>query len=152
MMIAKLQDDLKAAQLSKNELKVSTLRLLLSEIHNLEILLRQSSGQEKEISEEDIISVVQREAKKRKEALEAFRKGGREVKAQQEETELKILAEYLPAQMTNEELTQVIDQAKLELGAKSIADLGKVMAKVMARVAGRADGSLVSSLVRQKLS
>ncbi len=144
MTTGKVVDDLKSAQLAKDETKVSTLRLLLSEIHNLEI-------QKGDLSEEDILSVVAREAKKRKEAIEAYRKGGREDSARKEETELKILEGYLPAQLSNEELTQIIDQAKLELGATKVTDLGKVMGVVMGKVAGRADGNTVSELVRNKL-
>lgn len=146
MMIAKLRDDLKTAQLQKVEIKVSTLRLLLSEIHNLEI---QKGG---ELTNEDYISVIQREAKKRKEAIAGFRQGGRDEQAKQEEAELKILEEYLPEQMTNEELTQIIDQAINKLGAKSIAEMGKVMAVVMSKTQGRSDGSIVSQIVKEKLS
>lgn len=146
MTVSDIQDDLKSAQLERQELKVSTLRLLLSEIHNLEI----QKGVE--LNEADVLSVIQREAKKRKEAVEAFKIGGREEQAQKEEVELKILEEYLPAQLLNEELTEIVDQAINEVGAKSIAEMGKVMAVVMSKVAGRADGNTVSSLVRQKLS
>lgn len=146
MTVSDIQDDLKSAQLERQELKVSTLRLLLSEIHNLEI----QKGVE--LNEADVISVIQREAKKRKEAVEAFKIGGREEQAQKEEAELKILEEYLPAQLSNEELTALVDQAITEVGVKSITEMGKVMAAVMNKVAGRADGNTVSSLVRQKLS
>ncbi len=152
MTINRIQDDLKSAQLERQEIKVSTLRLLLSEIHNLEILLRQSSGQEKEISDADLISIISREAKKRREAIEAFRNGGREDQAQKEEAELKILEEYLPVQLSNEELTEIVDQVINKLGVKSMVDMGKVMSEVMGKVAGKADGNTISNLVRQKLS
>lgn len=142
MTVSNIQDDLKSAQLEKQELKVSTLRLLLSEIHNLEIV-------KKTISDQDIISVITKEAKKRKEAAEAFRKGGREEQAQKEEAELKILEEYLPAQLSNEELTEIIDQVISE--ALTNKDIGVIMKTVMEKVAGRADGGTVSNLVRQKL-
>lgn len=145
MILTKLQDDLKQAQLEKQDLKVSTLRLLLSEIHNLEIV-------KKIISDQDIISVTAKEAKKRKEAVEAFRKGGREDSAQKEEAELKILEEYLPTQMTNEELTQLVQQVITELGATSMADMGRVIGEVMKKVAGRTEGGIVSALVKEKLS
>lgn len=145
MILTKIQDDLKSAQLERQDLKVSTLRLLLSEIHNLEII-------QKTISDQDVTSVIQKEAKKRKEAIEAFRKGGREESAQKEEAELKLLEEYLPAPLSNEELTQIVDQVINEIGATSVNDLGKVIGAVMAKVVGRADGSTVSALVKEKLS
>lgn len=143
MTLSNIQDALKSAQLEKQGLKVSTLRLLLSEIHNLEI---QKSA---ELSEADIISVIQREVKKRKEAIEAFRRGGREDQAQKEEGELKILEEYLPAQLSNEELIKIIDQVINEVLTNK--DMGVIMKMVMEKVAGRADGGTVSDLVRQKL-
>lgn len=111
MLVDKIQDDLRQAQLDRDEVKVSTLRLLLSEIHNGEILLRQSSGQEKggPLSDENIISVIQREIKKRKEAAAGFRSGDREDQAQREEVELKIL----------EGLTKIVEDSINEVGAKS---------------------------------
>lgn len=145
-MVDKLQNDLKAAQLARDEIKVSTLRLLLSEIKNAQI------AKNGDLSEEDLISVLQREAKKRKEAAEGFRKGDREDSAKKEEAELKILEGYLPSQMSNEELTKLVEDTINEIGASSLQDLGKVMGVVMGKVAGRADGGTVSALVKQKLS
>ena len=138
MLLSKLQDELKEAQLARNETKVSTLRLLLSEIHNAQI----QKGQE--LSDEDIIGVVQREGKKRKEAAVAFRSGGREDQAQKEEAELLVLESYLPKQLSNEELTKIVEDTINELGVVSIQDMGKVI--------GQADGGEVSSLVKEKLS
>lgn len=146
-----LQQELKSAQLVRDLVKVSTLRLLLSEIKNSEIALRQDSGQVN-ISDEQIIGVIQREVKKRKEAASGFRSGGREDQAQKEEAESKILMGFLPTQLTNEELTKLVERAINELGATSAQDMGKVMAAVMAEVAGRADGGMVSALVKEKLS
>lgn len=152
-----LKDDLKKAQLEKDEVKTETLRLLLSEIHNSEILLRQSSGQEKGppaggLSDEDVISVIQREVKKRKEAIVGFRSGGREDQAQKEEAELKVLESYLPAQLEEWELTEIIQGVINELGAASLQDMGKVIGVVMGRVGGKADGGRVSGIVKQRLS
>lgn len=157
----KIQDELKNAQVAKDEVKVSTLRLLLSEIHNVEILLRQSSlrgdsvepGQEKggELSDADIISVIQREVKKRKEAAGGFRSGGREDAAQKEEAEAKILESYLPEQLSNEELTEIVLGAIKEVGATQISDMGKVIGVVMGKVSGRADGGRVSGIVKERL-
>lgn len=142
----RIQKDLKQAQLQRYEIKVSTLRLLLSEIHNLEI---QKNG---EISDADLVQVIQREVKKRKEAADSFRTGGREEAALKEEAEGKILETYLPAQVSTEELTQVVEQTIKEVGAVSVADMGRVMSAVMGKVASKADGGAVSALVREKLA
>ncbi|OGE36956.1 hypothetical protein A3B45_03795 [Candidatus Daviesbacteria bacterium RIFCSPLOWO2_01_FULL_39_12] len=142
----RLQQDLKDAQLARDEVKVSTLRLLLSEIKNAEIAKGGS------LADEDIVGVIQREVKKRKEAAEGFRKGDREEQAQKEESELTILQIYLPAQLTNEELTKLVDETINEAGAQSLADLGKVMGMVMGKVKGQADGGAVSALVKERLS
>lgn len=142
----KIKTDLKNAQLSKDEIKVSTLRLLLSEVKNSEIA---KGGA---LSDEDVLAVVTREAKKRKEAILAFRSGGREEAAIKEEQELKVLWEYLPPQMGREELGKIIEVAINEIGASSMADMGKVMGVVMGKVKGQTDGIAVSNLVREKLS
>ena len=146
MLIEQIQEDLKNAQLARNEIRVSTLRLLLSEIHNLAI----QKGSE--VSDQDVISVLQREAKKRKEAASGFRQGDREETALKEEAELKILEEYLPKQVSNEELTKIIEDTINEVGANTPSDMGKVMRAVMGKVQGRADGGTVSALVKERLS
>ena len=150
-MVDKLQEDLKNAQLARDEVKVSTLRLLLSEIKNSEIALRQSSGQAT-ISDEDVISVIGREVKKRKEAAVGFRSGNREDQALKEEEELAVLQSYLPSQLSNEELTRIVEESINELGATTIADMGKVIGAVMGKVKGSAEGAIVSGLVKEKLS
>lgn len=146
MLIDQINSDLREAQLARDELKVSTLRLLLSEIHNSQI----QKGQD--LSDQDIISVIQKEAKRRKEAAIGFRSGGREDQAQKEESELKILESYLPKQLSNEELTKLIEDTINDVGANSLKDMGKVMGAVMGKVAGRVDGGTVSALVQEKLS
>lgn len=146
MTLDRLQNDLKEAQLAKDEVKVSTLRLLLSEIHNAEI---QKGG---DLVEADLVSILQREVKKRKEASEAFRSGGREEQARKEEQELAVLESYLPAQLSNEELTKIVEQTINELGASGMADMGKVIGSVMDKIKGQADGGAVSQLVRERLA
>lgn len=148
-MVDKIQDDLKQAQLARDELKTSTLRLLLSEIKNAQIA-KGSSGEE--LSDQEIISIIQREVKKRKEAILAFRNGGREDQAQKEEAESGILAGYLPSQLSNEELTKIVESTINELGATSIQDMGKVIGAVMGKVKGQTDGGIVSILVKERLS
>ena len=145
-MVDKLQEDLKQAQLVRNEVKVSTLRLLLSEIKNAQIA---KGGQ---LLDDDIIVVVRREVKKRKEAAAGFRSGEREQQALKEEAEAKILEGYLPAQLTNEELTKLVEDSITEVGASTIADMGKVMGIVMGKVSGKADGGTVSAIVKERLS
>lgn len=145
-MVDKIQSDLKEAQLAKNEIKVSTLRLLLSEIKNAEI------AKGNPLSNEDIVSVVQKEVKKRKEAAIGFRSGGREEAARKEEAESLILEGYLPAQLSNEELTKIVETTITDLGATSISEMGKVIGAVMGKVKGRTDGGSVSSIVKDKLS
>lgn len=146
MLLNQLQSDLKNAQLARDEVKVSTLRLLLSEIKNAEI---QKGGP---LTDEDIVSVVQKEVKKRKEAVVGFRSGGREDQAQKEEAEETVLRGYLPVQLQLEELTKIVEESINEIGATSISDMGKVIGMVMGKVKGQAEGSAVSALVKEKLS
>ena len=145
-LTGQISSDLKEAQLARDEIKVSTLRLLLSEIHNTQI----QKGAD--LLDEDVVSVVQKEAKKRKEAILGFRSGGREEQAKKEEAELAILESYLPKQLSNEVLTKIVEDSINEVGAKSLADMGKVMGMVMSKVKGQADGNTVSSIVKEKLS
>ncbi|MEK7617348.1 MAG: GatB/YqeY domain-containing protein [Patescibacteria group bacterium] len=145
MLIDNISSDLKDAQLARDEIKVSTLRLLLSEIHNSQI----QKGSD--LSDEELLAVVQKEVKKRKEAAAGFRQGGIEVQAQKEEVELAILESYLPASLSNEVLTKIVEDTITEVGAKSLADMGKVMGMVMSKVKGQADGNTVSALVKEKL-
>ena len=145
MLLDKIQSDLKESQLARDEMKVSTLRLLLSEIKNAEIA---KGG---ELLDSDIISVIQKEIKKRKEASLAFRQGGREEQAQKEEAESRVLEAYLPLQLSDEALTKIVEDTITELGATSIQDMGKVIGAVMSKVAGQADGGKVSQLVKGRL-
>lgn len=145
MLIDQIQTDLKNAQLARDELKVSTLRLLLSEVKNAEI------AQGQQLSDDDIISVVSKEVKKRKEAALSFRNGGREDSAQKEEAEAKVLESYLPEQLTTEELTKIVSEAITETGASGVTDMGQVIGIVMGKVKGRADGGTVSGMVKERL-
>jgi uncharacterized protein YqeY len=144
-MVDKLLEDLKTAQLARDEARVSTLRLLLSEIKNVEI------DKGAPLSDEDIVSVVQKEVKKRKEAALGFRSGDREEQAQKEESEAAILQSYLPTQLSTDELTKIVQEAINETGATGLSDMGKVIGIVMGKVKGQAEGSAVSSIVKEKL-
>lgn len=145
MLLDQIQTDLKNAQLSREEVRVSTLRLLLSEIKNGEIA---KGGL---LSDDDVITIIQREVKKRKEAATGFRSGEREDSALKEELEAKVLESYLPEQISTEELTKLVEDTINELGAKSMVDMGKVIGAVMGKIKGRADGGTVSSIVKEKL-
>ncbi len=104
------------------------------------------------LSEDEELQVLQRERKRRLEAAEAFRAGGREAQAEAEERELEILKEFMPEPLGEDEIEEIVDDAIAEVGATSMADLGRVMADVMPQIAGRADGSVVSQIVREKLA
>ena len=107
---------------------------------------------QRSLSEEESLQVLQRERKKRVEAMEAFDAAGREEQADREEFELDVIEEFMPDQLSEEELVEIVDDVIAEVGATSIRDLGRVMFDVMPRVSGRADGSVVSQLVREKLT
>lgn len=145
MLVDRIQSDLKEAQLQRDELKVATLRMLLSEIRYAEIA---KGGQ---LNDQEAIVVLQREIKKRKEAASGFYQGNRQDAAQKEEAEAQILISYLPAQLSDEELTKIVEDIIKDMGAKSVTDMGKVIGAVMGKVAGKADGSRVSAIVKEKL-
>ena len=145
-LIARLEDELKQAMVARDELRRDALRLILSSLRSAEKELQRP------LHDDEELQVLQRERKRRIEAAEAFRGGGREEQAQREEEELAVLEEFMPAPLSEEELEEIIDDAIAEVGATSIRDLGRVMADVMPQVSGRADGSEVSQLVREKLA
>lgn len=146
MLLEQIQADLKEAQLNKEEIKVSTLRMLLSEIHNAQI----AKGEN--LTDQDMVGIIQREVKKRKEATLGFRQGRREESALKEEAEAEILVGYLPKQLSDEELSKIIDEAVSQTGATQISDMGKVIGRVLGKVAGQADGGRISTLVKSKLN
>lgn len=145
MILEQLQKDLHEAQLSKNELKVNTLRMLISELKNMQIQKGNT------LEEADVHSVLKKELKKRQEAYEAFSKAGREEMAGNESAEAEVIRTYLPEQLSTEELTSLVEEAIKELGASSIQDMGRVIGAVMQKAGGRADGGEVSRLVKDKL-
>jgi uncharacterized protein YqeY len=145
-LIGRLEDDLKQAMLARDNERRDALRLILASLRSAEKDLQRP------LSDEEELQVLQRERKRRHEAAEAFRGGGREEQAQKEEGELAVLEEFMPSPLSEEELEQIVDDAIAENGATSLRDMGRVMADVMPQVAGRADGSAVSQLVREKLA
>ena len=145
-LIGRIEDEVKDAMKSRDGERRDTLRLILSSLKNAEKeLQRPLSGDEE-------LQVLQRERKRRAEAAEAFRTGGREEQAEAEERELAVLQEFMPEPLSEDEIEDIVDDVIAEVGATSLRDLGRVMADVMPQVSGRADGSTVSQLVREKLA
>ncbi|MDQ3889752.1 MAG: GatB/YqeY domain-containing protein [Actinomycetota bacterium] len=145
-LIARIEEELTAAMRARDRERAGALRLTLNALRSAEKELRRP------LREEEELQVLQRERKRRIEAAEGFRAGGRERQAAEEERELAVIEEFMPAPIAEEELEGIIDDAIAETGATSLRDLGRVMADVMPQVAGRADGSAVSRLVREKLA
>jgi uncharacterized protein len=145
-LIARLEGELEQAMKNRNAERRDALRLILSSLRSAEKELQRP------LHDEEELQVLQRERKKRVEAAEAFRAGGRDAQAESEERELDVLEEFMPEPLSEEELETIIDDAIAECGATSLRQLGRVMADVMPQVAGRADGSAVSQLVREKLA
>ena len=145
-LITTIEDEIKDAMKARDAERRDALRLIVNAL----------KGSQKELqrplSDDEELQVLQRERKKRVEAAEAFRGGGREEQAAAEERELAILAEFMPEPLSEEEIEEIVDDAIAEVGATSMADLGRVMADVMPQIAGRADGSSVSQIVREKLA
>src|SRR4051794_34236402 len=141
-----MEDEVKAATLARDAPRRDALRLLLSSLRSAEKELQRP------LSDEEELQVLQRERKRRVEAAEAFRTGGREEQAEAEERELEVLEEFMPEPLSEDEIDEIVDDVIAEVGATSMADLGRVMADVMPQIAGRADGSQVSQIVREKLA
>ena len=149
MLKDKLREELRQAMLAKDELKTSVLRLLLSAISYYET---NKGGAGYEATDEDVLSVIEKEVKQRRDSIEQFEKGGRQELADKEKKELEMLQAYLPEQMGEEELRKIIDETLSATGAKTIQDMGKVMGTLMPKIKGKADAGLVSKIVREKLS
>jgi uncharacterized protein YqeY len=145
-LISRIEEELKEATLARDAERRDTLRLILSALRGAEKELQRP------LKDDEELQVLQRERKRRNEAADAFRAGGREEQAAAEERELAILEEFMPAPLSEEEIEEIVDDVIAEVGATSMRDLGRVMADVMPQVAGRADGSTVSQLVREKLA
>ena len=145
-LIVEIEDELRQATLAREAERRDTLRLILSALRSAEKELQRP------LTEDEELQVLQRERKRRTEAAEAFRTGGREEQAAAEERELEILEEFMPEPLSEDEIEEIVDNVIAEVGATSMRELGRVMADVMPQIAGRADGSTVSQLVREKLA
>ena len=144
-LAGKIKNDLEQAVRQRDTIRRSTLRLILANIHNAEI------EQRKELDEADTLGVLAKEAKRRRESIEAYEKGNRPDLVEQEKAELAIISEYLPEQMSRDEIAKIIADAVAKVGASGMKDMGRVMSNVMPQVKGKADNKLVSDLVKEKL-
>ena len=149
MLKQQLKDQLKEAMLAKDELKTSVIRFVLSGITYYEI---QKGGAGYEATDEDVLTVINKEVKQRKDSIEQFTAGGRQDLVDKEKAELAILESYLPEQMSEEEVQKYVTEAVAQTNASTPQDMGKVMSALMPKVKGKADGSLVSRLVREALT
>ena len=141
-----IQTELTAAMRSGDALRRDVLRMVTSSAYNLE------KRQQKPLSDDELLGVLSREVKTRRESVEAFRKGGREDLATKEEAEIAIIQAFLPQALSEEELRSLVDEAIAATGASSARDMGKVMGSLAPRTRGRADGKHLSELVAQALA
>ena len=144
----KLQNDLTDAMRARDEIRSSTIRMILTSIKNEEVAGKEA----RELNDAEMITVLSREAKKRREAAEAFDQAGAKDRADQERAEGVVIAEYLPKQLSEDEIKVLIAAAMAETGANSPAQMGLVMKWLQPKIAGKADGGLVSSLVKAALA
>ena len=145
-LIAEIETELTDAMRAGDAERRDALRLILNALRASEKELQRP------LKEEEELQVLQRERKRRLEAAEAFRAGGRDEQAAKEERELEVLEEFMPEPLSDDELEEIVDDVIAEVGATAMGDFGRVMADVMPQVAGRADGAEVSQLVREKLA
>lgn len=145
-LIADIEGELKDARRARDDQRRDALALVLNALRSAEKELQRT------LSDEESLQVLQRERKKRVEAMEAFDAAGREEQADREEFELDVIEEFMPDQLTEDELEEIVDDAIAENGATSMRDFGRVMADVMPQVSGRTDGSVVSQIVKEKLA
>jgi uncharacterized protein YqeY len=142
----KIRTDLEQSLRKKDQLRCSVLRLVLSSLHNAEI------AQQKTLDDDGILTVIDKEAKMRRESIEAFDKGNRPDLVAKEKAELAILLEYLPEQMTRDQIVAAARKVVSELGASSLKDKGKVMSQLMPQLRGKAQGQEISEVVTELLS
>ena len=148
MLKKQLQDQLKQAMLDKDQLLMQVIRFILSGVTYYEI---NKGGAGYEATDEDVLAVINKEVKQRKDSIEQFKQGNRQDLVDKETAELAILQSYLPEQMSEEEVKKYVDEAVVETNASTPQDMGKVMSALMPKVKGKADGSLISKLVREAL-
>lgn len=148
MLKQRIQDEMKNAMLAREDLKTSVLRMLKSEVVYFEI---QKGGAGYEATDEDVLTVIQKAVKQRKDSIEQYTAGKRQDLADKEAAELTILQKYLPSQLSEGAIDEIVTEVITQSGAKNIQDMGKVMGILSVKVKGKADMGLVSKLVREKL-
>jgi len=144
-LVETLTGDMKQAMKDKDKLKLSVIRMVKSSIKNEEI------NQGKELSEDQVLALLNRELKQRRDSLQEFEKAGRDDLAEQSRAEMEVLLAYLPKQLEESEIRQIVQETIEQVGAASKKDLGKVMGALMPKVRGKADGSLVNRIVQELL-
>jgi len=147
----RIGEDMKAAMKAGQKERLGVLRMLRSKLQEAEVAGRVEKGLDYSIDDDDALAVLASYAKQRRESIDSYRQGGREELALREEAELGIIREYLPEQLSEPEIREIVAGAVAESGAASPKDMGRVMKAVMPRVKGRADGKLVNRLVREAL-
>lgn len=141
----RLNEDMKQAMKSKDKFKLSTIRMVRSTINYLEIDLKRT------LDDSEVLDILSREIKQRKDALQEFEKAGRDELAANLRAEIEIIIKYLPEQLSEEEIKVIVQQTIQETGASSKSEMGKLMSALMPKVKGRADGKLVNQVVQQFL-
>ncbi|MCX6782537.1 MAG: GatB/YqeY domain-containing protein [Candidatus Levybacteria bacterium] len=149
MLKAIFQQELKESMLARNELKTSVLRMLISAITYYEI---QKGGTGYNANEEDVLKVIEKEAKQRKDSISQFMNANRQDLVDKEKKELDILQKYLPDQMPEEEIIKYVKEAILQTEANSMQDIGKIMSVLMPKLKGKADGSIVTQIIKKELT
>lgn len=142
---AKLTEDMKTAMKAKDTARLSTIRMLISAIKNKEI------DQRRELTEDDVASVISTAVKQRRDSIEQFKAGGRQDLVDKEEAEVAVLLSYLPQQLTESEIRDIVKSAIAETSSTSAKDMGKVMKVIMPKTKGKADGALVNKAVKELL-
>jgi uncharacterized protein len=145
MLIEQIDQDFKQAMRDKNEIVVSSLRNLKSEIKNLEIAKQKTSSQE------DVLTVLRKKVKQHKDSIESFKSGGREDLVAHEQQQMEVLQKYLPQQMEESKVRELVKAVIVDTAAKQ-SDFGKVMKEVLAKAQGQTDGTVVSKIVKEELS
>lgn len=141
----KLMEDMKSSMKNKDTLRKNTITMVRASIKQREV------DERIELTDEDIIDIIAKQVKEKRDVIQDFEKGGREDLVEQTKKEMEILLEYLPRQLTEEEVEEIVKETIKEVDAKSIKDIGLIMKSVMPKIKGKADGSMVNSIVRKYL-
>ena len=144
-----IQADIKKAMIEKNALRVSVLRMVMAAVLNKE---KEKRAKTEELTDDNVLEIISSEAKKRKDSIEQYEKGGRQDLAEKEKEELEILSAYLPEQMSEEEVRNAVKEKISRLDASGPQDMGKVMGALMAELKNKADGAVVKKIVEEELN